>query len=127
MTESVGKSLHLSSTKMILMSWKSGILSSYSLNKEKDGSLKPLPIRRIDTGIGFRKIVLCFYKTLDLITITDCFIQLLERIQDITGIREYSGKFGDEDKEGIDTILADHIRTLTLALADEGRYSKQRR
>lgn len=41
-----------------------------------------------------------------------------------TGVRPYSGKVGDEDKDKIDMtyrVIADHIRTLTVAIADGGR------
>ena len=41
-----------------------------------------------------------------------------------TGTRPYSGKVGDDDTDGIDMayrVLADHIRTLTIALSDQGR------
>ena len=40
-----------------------------------------------------------------------------------TGIREYEGKVGIEDVDGIDIayrVVSDHIRTLTIALADGG-------
>lgn len=40
-----------------------------------------------------------------------------------TGSRPYTGKVGSEDVDGIDMayrVLADHARTLTIALADGG-------
>ncbi len=41
-----------------------------------------------------------------------------------TGVRPYTGKVGEEDKDKIDMtyrVIADHIRTLTIAIADGGR------
>lgn len=41
-----------------------------------------------------------------------------------TETRPYTGLVGTEDKDGIDMayrVIADHIRTLTIALSDGGR------
>ena len=41
-----------------------------------------------------------------------------------TGVRPYEGKVGAEDVDGLDMayrVLADHARTLTVALSDGGR------
>jgi len=42
----------------------------------------------------------------------------------VTGMRAYTGKVGKEDTDGVDMayrVLADHARTLTIALSDGGR------
>ena len=47
-----------------------------------------------------------------------------ENIVKKTFAREYQGLIGCDDEDGIDMayrIIADHIRTLTIALSDGGR------
>ena len=47
-----------------------------------------------------------------------------QKIQELTGTRAYIGNYGKDDTDGIDMayrVLADHARTLTIALADGGR------
>jgi len=54
---------------------------------------------------------------------TDVFTPIFNKIQELTGVRPYQGKFGAEDADGIDTayrVVADHVRTLTFALSDGG-------
>ena len=61
---------------------------------------------------------------------TDVFTPYFAKIQELTGARSYTGKLGDEDKDGIDTayrVIADHIRTLTIAISDGGVPDKDGR
>ncbi|KAF1968968.1 alanyl-tRNA synthetase [Bimuria novae-zelandiae CBS 107.79] len=91
-------------------------------NREPDRSLRPLPHKHIDTGMGYERLVSVLQKTKSNYD-TDVFSPLFKRIQEITGAREYSGKFGKEDTDGIDTayrVIADHVRMMSFSIADGG-------
>ena len=89
-------------------------------DRQKDKSLKSLPAKHIDTGMGYERLVSALQNTISNYA-TDCFTPLFKQIQDVTGARPYSDKYGKDDADGIDTayrVVADHIRTLSFAIAD---------
>lgn len=91
-------------------------------NREQDRSLKSLPAKHIDTGMGFERLVSVLQNVRSNYD-TDVFQPLFVKIQEIANVRPYTGKFGAEDVDGIDTayrVLADHVRTLMFALSDGG-------
>ncbi|KAL0073285.1 alanyl-tRNA synthetase [Phycomyces blakesleeanus] len=98
-------------------------------NRENDGSLRLLPNKHIDTGMGLERLVSIMqnkYSNYD----TNIFMPIFAKIQELTGARTYSGKLGAEDVDGIDTayrVIADHIRTLTFAITDGGVPSNEGR
>ncbi|KAI0799402.1 tRNA synthetases class II (A)-domain-containing protein [Xylaria sp. FL0064] len=89
-------------------------------DRQKDKSLKILPAKHIDTGMGFERLVSALQdKTSNYAT--DIFTPLFKKIEEVTHARPYSDKYGPEDADGIDTayrVCADHLRLLSFAIAD---------
>ncbi|KAG5461913.1 MAG: alanyl-tRNA synthetase, partial [Olpidium bornovanus] len=71
-------------------------------NREPDGSLRPLPNKHVDTGMGFERIVSVLQDVPSNYD-TDVFLPIFDRIREVTGVRPYSGLVGADDKDGIDT------------------------
>ena len=89
-------------------------------NREPDRSLRPLPNRHVDTGLGFERLVSVLQDRSSNYD-TDVFSPLFAKIQEVAAARPYGGKFGAEDVDGIDAayrVVADHVRLLTFAISD---------
>jgi alanyl-tRNA synthetase len=104
-------------------------------NRQDTGKLATMPTMCVDTGLGFERIISVLQGVSSNYD-TDLFQKIFQVIQHITGARPYSGRLGDEDEDKVDTsyrIIADHIRMLTVSLADgvspssKGRGSVVRR
>jgi alanyl-tRNA synthetase len=91
-------------------------------DRQKDKSLKTLPAKHVDTGMGYERLVSVLQDKSSNYD-TDVFHPLFAKIQEVTQARLYTDKYGKDDVDGIDTayrVVADHIRLLTFAISDGG-------
>jgi len=99
-------------------------------NREKDGSLTPLPAPCVDTGMGLERVSSILLDKMSNYDI-DVFTCIFEQIHKLCpGLAPYGGKVGEEDTSRIDMayrVVADHIRTLTFAITDGAQPSNEGR
>ncbi len=82
-------------------------------NRKADGSLEPLPMHVIDTGMGFERLVRTLQGKQSNYD-TDVFQPMLQRIGELTGVR-----YGQAEPTDVAMrVIADHIRTIAFAIAD---------
>ena len=82
-------------------------------NRKADGSLEPLPMHVIDTGMGFERLVRALqgkHSNYD----TDVFQPIIKEIEHITGL-----KYGEKEETDVAMrVCADHLRAVAFSIAD---------
>ena len=90
-------------------------------NREKDGSLTPLPAPCVDTGMGLERVSSILLGKKSNYEI-DVFTSLFEAIHTLAPeAPPYEDKYDEEDPGDVFMayrVVADHIRTLTFAITD---------
>ena len=95
-------------------------------NRKADGSLEPLKMHVIDTGMGFERLVRLM-QGVNSNYDTDIFTPIIEEIERLSG-HKYNHTFpegkngeGVNDEEKVDIairVVADHLRAVAFAIAD---------
>ncbi len=84
-------------------------------NRKPDGSLEELSAKYVDTGMGFERITSVIQNKNSNYD-TDIFMPLINKISELSGKKYYQEL---DNPDGIAMrVIADHVRTLSFAIAD---------
>ena len=79
---------------------------------------KELPSKNIDTGCGLERLA-CVMQGVDTNYDTDLFMPIIKKTEEISGVK-YTGQMAFK-------VIADHVRTVTFAIADGATLSNEGR
>lgn len=83
-------------------------------NRDEKGKLHELPAKHVDTGMGFERVCAVLQNKNSNYD-TDVFTPLIDAVAELSGLKYSSA---EEEKRVAMRVIADHIRTLTFAIAD---------
>ena len=91
-------------------------------NRKADGSLEKLPAQHVDTGMGFERLCMAMQKKTSNYD-TDVFTPLIEKVEQITGLKYTSDDIKNisEEQNKINIairVVVDHVRAVAFAIAD---------
>lgn len=91
-------------------------------NRKADGSLEKLPAQHVDTGMGFERLCMAMQNVTSNYD-TDVFTPLIEKVEQITGLKYTSNEVKDISEEQNKTniairVIVDHVRAVAFAIAD---------
>ncbi|HJY14170.1 MAG TPA: alanine--tRNA ligase-related protein, partial [Flavobacterium sp.] len=114
-----GKSLVNNDHPQVVEIWNNVFME---FNRKADGSLEKLPAQHVDTGMGFERLSMALQgKTSNYDT--DVFTPLIEKVEQITGLKYTSDEVKNISEEQNKTniairVIVDHVRAVAFAIAD---------
>jgi len=114
-----GKSLVNNDHPQVVEIWNNVFME---FNRKADGSLEKLPAKHVDTGMGFERLCMALQgKTSNYDT--DVFTPLIEKVEQITGLKYTSNEVLNTSVEQNKTniairVVVDHVRAVAFAIAD---------
>ena len=81
-------------------------------NRKSDGTLDELPAKCVDTGMGFERVVAVIQGKKSNYD-TDVFMPLIDAVAKLAGV-----PYADGENAVAMRVIADHLRTLSFAIAD---------
>jgi alanyl-tRNA synthetase len=114
-----GKSLVNADHPQVVEVWNNVFME---FNRKADGSLEKLPAQHVDTGMGFERLCMAMQNVTSNYD-TDVFTPLIEKVEQITGLKYTSNEVKNITEEQNKTniamrVIVDHVRAVAFAIAD---------
>ena len=114
-----GKSLVNNDHPQVVEIWNNVFME---FNRKADGSLEKLPAQHVDTGMGFERLCMALQGKKSNYD-TDVFTPLIEKVEQITGLKYTSNEVKNISEEQNKTniairVIVDHVRAVAFAIAD---------
>jgi alanyl-tRNA synthetase len=96
-------------------------------NRDEDGTLNPLPMKSVDTGMGLDRVAMIMAGR-DNVFQTSLFTPILRKTLSLLGREgaDLEALYKSSEFESF-AVIADHVRTLTFALCDGAKFSNEGR
>jgi alanyl-tRNA synthetase len=113
-----GKTLVNAGHPQVIEIWNNVFME---FNRKADGKLEKLPAQHVDTGMGFERLCVVLQGKQSNYD-TDVFLPLLNKIEELSGVRYKPAHENEHKKQLIINIamrvIADHIRAISFSIAD---------
>ncbi len=114
-----GKSLVNNDHPQVVEIWNNVFME---FNRKADGSLEKLPAQHVDTGMGFERLCMALQGVTSNYD-TDVFTPLIEKVEQITGLKYTTNEVQNISEEQNKTniairVIVDHVRAVAFAIAD---------